>query len=191
MISYLKGKIISQSDNFIILDVNGVGYKVFLSLKNIARLKQGQETELFTSCFLKRETIELYGFFSQNEMRFFELLNNISGIGPKASLAITSLGTIDELKEAIEHNNQKFFDGIKGVGKKKIQKIILEIGGEIKNFGMAKKSLYSDEEKKLFNTLLRLGFSSQEIRKVIKEIPNDINNFSEKVKFSLSKLSKH
>lgn len=191
MIAYLKGRVISRNDNFVVLDVNGVGYKVFLSPKNISQLKEGQERELFISCFLKRETIELYGFFSQDEMRFFELLNNISGIGPKASLAITSLGTLDELKEAIENNNQRFFDGIKGVGKKKIQKIILEIGGEIKNFGIPKKSSYSDDEKRLLNTLLRLGFSSQEIKKVIKDIPENIDNFSDKVKFALSKLSKH
>jgi len=191
MISYLRGKIIFRGDDFIILDVGGVGYRVFLSFKNIKNLENGQEVELFTSCFLRRDTLELYGFFSLEEMEFFELLNKISGIGPKASLSVTSLGTLDELKKAIEDNNEKFFEGIKGVGRKKIQKIILEIGGKIKNFGLSKKPSYSPEDKKLLEALLRLGFSRQEIKKVISEIPPHIKDFPDKVKFSLSKLSKH
>lgn len=191
MIAYLKGKIIFKGEKFVILDVNNVGYKVFISSKTLQDLEEGQELELFTSCLLKRETFEIYGFLSQEEMRLFELLNNIPGIGPKASLSITSLGTLDELKKAIEENNQNFFSGIKGVGKKKIQKIILEIGGQIKSFGLTKTSSYSDENKKLFDTLLRLGFPRQEIRKTLEEIPDDIKDFSAKVKFALSKLSKH
>ncbi len=188
MISYLKGEVLSVQDKYLVVNVNNIGFKVFLSPRDIQKVKPNQEIELFTVCVFKREALDIYGFLSPEGKRLFEILNKVSGIGPKAALSITSLGSLREIQEAIKNNNQKFFSQIKGVGKKKIQRVILEMGGNIKQAGSLKET-YSEEEKKVLEALVRLGFSRPEVNEVISKIPDNVKGLSSKIRFCLNKLS--
>ena len=100
MIAYIKGKILAKKGDFLIVEQQGIGYKIFVSKKTQTKLKKGQEKEFFTHFCVRNERPELYGFLRMDELEIFELIEKISGIGPKGALLIASLGAIDELKKA-------------------------------------------------------------------------------------------
>jgi len=193
MISYLQGKIILKKEKFIVLEVNGVGYKIFLSRKTLSKLPEiGKNLNLF--CFLNvRETaLELYGFLDEKELEFFEILEGIRGIGPKAALEISSLGPIEKIKDRIISQDEKLFQGISGIGRKKAMAIILELSGKIKNIEKESSSFSPKEaeEKEAEEGLVSLGFSRQKARSALAKIPKDIKNTEQKIKEALKILGK-
>ena len=183
MISYLKGKVIAKNEKAITLDVQGVGYKVFLSERNLEDIESGQELEVF--CFLdaRERALELYGFLKKKELELFKELRGISGVGSKVALKISALGSLEEIKEDIENKNTKAFEKIKGVGKKRAQKIILELTGKIQEESEAK----SVDEKNI-QALVNLGFSKKRAKETLQDISADDDE--EKVKKALKKLGK-
>ena len=125
MISFLQGKIILKKEKFIILEVNNIGYKVFLSKKSILMLPEaGQGLKLFIFMDVKETSQNLYGFFGYQDLDFFEMLNNIRGIGPKVAIEIASLGPLDKLKDRILSHDDTIFETIPGIGQKRAMSII-------------------------------------------------------------------
>jgi len=128
MISYLEGEIIFKGEKFIILNVNGVGYKVFLSQKALDKIaREGENLKIFCFLNVRENLLDLYGFLSQKELEFFEILNEIPSIGPKTALEVSSIGPLGKIKEAIEKGDERIFEEIPSLGKKKAQIIILEL----------------------------------------------------------------
>lgn len=184
MISYLEGKIILKKESFLILNVQGAGYKVFLSEKSLNKIgKNDESARFFTYLYLRETRIELYGFLLPEDLELFETLIEISGIGPKAALAITSIGSKEEFEKAVEKGNEEFFAGLKGIGRKKIQKIILELTGKFKE--MEKKSAIQDEA---LEALLNLGFPSQKAQEAIRQVSKDVKDIEERIKKALKIL---
>lgn len=182
MISYLQGKLILKKEKFVILDVNSVGYKVFLSKKSILNLPKINETiKLFCFQDVKETALDLYGFFDYQELEFFEILNDIRGIGPKAAIELSSLGPLDKIKERILNQDEKLFSSIPGIGQKKAMAIILELTGKIKNISKEKISGGDEVEAALLN----LGFPKQKIKEVLSKISKDIKDPQEKIKEAL------
>lgn len=189
MISYLEGKIVLKREKFIILNTQGVGFKVFLTSKNLEKMGEGQEIKIF--CFLdaRERAIELYGFLTYQELELFESLKSISGVGSKVALKISSLGSLKEIKEDIEERKTEVFEDIPGVGKKRAQKIILELTGEIeKKFG--KKDSKEPQEEEAVQALVNLGFAKKRAKKALSEIPEGIKSKEEKIKEALKILGK-
>ncbi len=170
MISYLQGKIILKRDKFIILEVNNVGYKVFLSQQSLLRLPEINESiKLFCYHNIKEDASDLYGFFTYEEMEFFEILMDIRGVGPKAALEISAVGPLEKIKDNILKQDENIFDGIPGIGNKKAMTIILELTGKIKTLGQ--KSSSADEAE---SALIQLGFSKQQSRDALAQIYKDV-----------------
>ena len=102
MISYLSGKVILKRDKFIILEVAGVGYKVFLNRQTLLKLPEiNGDVNLFCFQNVKEDALDLYGFLSYDELDFFEVLNDIHGVGPKAALEISVLGPLEKIKDKL------------------------------------------------------------------------------------------
>jgi Holliday junction DNA helicase RuvA len=182
MISYLQGKIILKKEKFIILDVNGVGYKVFLSQKALSKLPGiGENLNVF--CFLDvgENKMNLYGFLDGKELDFFEILNNISGIGPKVALEISALGPLEKIKDRILAQDDKLFEGIPGVGRKRAMAIILELSGKIKDVSVvrSKKELKIDEAE---DTLVGLGFPRQKAKDALSKVPRNVTETENRIK---------
>lgn len=187
MISFLKGKISLKADKYIILEVNGIGYKVFLSEKTFSDLPENDENiKIFTFLCLKEKAMELYGFLTFKEFELFEVLNGISGIGPKTSLILASFGSLEKLKKALESPDQEFFKKIKGVGQKKLQKITLEITGKIKE--MEKQKNFSKDDS--LEALKSLGFTKERAKNALAQINKDVKSPEERVKKALEILAK-
>lgn len=186
MISYLNGKIILKRDKFIILEVNNIGYKVFLSKKSILNLSGiGQELKLFCFQDVKETALDLYGFFNYEELEFFDILNDIRGIGPKVAIEISSLGPLEKLKDKIIHQDETIFQSVPGIGQKRAMTIILELTGKIKN--ISKQKISSGDEVE--DALVGLGFSRQKVKEILPQIPKSLGNTEERVKEGLKLLT--
>jgi len=189
MIAYLQGKIIIKKEKFIVLDVQGVGYKVFLSKKAISNLPEiGKIVKLF--CFLNvRETaLDLYGFLNSKELEFFEILEGIRGVGPKAALEISSLGPLEKIKERILKQDEGLFEGIPGIGRKKAAAIILELSGKIRDIDKKYGPPASRDETE--QGLVGLGFSRQQAKEALSKVPKDIKEPEQRIEQALKILGK-
>jgi Holliday junction DNA helicase RuvA len=187
MIAFLDGKIILKRDKFIIVEVAGVGYKVFLSRQSLLILPQvGQNIKLFCFQNVKEDALDLYGFLTYEELEFFEILNDIHGVGPKAALEISVLGPIDKIKDKILAQDEKIFAGIPGIGAKRASSIILELTGKIKSLAGGKKDSADEAE----NALTQLGFSKQQAREALSRVPENVKSSEERIKLALKSLKK-
>jgi Holliday junction DNA helicase RuvA len=186
MISYLNGAIILKKEKYIIVEVSGVGYQVFLSSKNLLKVPEtGGQVKLFCFQNVKEDALDLYGFFSHEEMDFFETLMSIRGVGPKSALDIASLGSLEKIKNRILSGDVKLFEGIPGIGAKKAMTIILELTGKIKMLDGAKP------KDPALDALVQLGFAKQQAQEVLKHIPSDVSSMEERVKAALQQLGKN
>ena len=183
MISYISGNILEKTDTWAVVENQGIGFKVFLSLKDLNKIKIGDSVKLFCKFFMRNENPELYGFLDKEQLRVFEMLEKISGIGPKAAILIAPLGTFEQLKKAVESQDYNYFKNIKGIGTKKVQKIILEISGEIK-----KINVVADEDEAV-SALNNLGFPVSVAKQALDRIDKNIDT-EERIKQALKMLAK-
>ncbi len=191
MISYLSGKIVLKADNFVILNVNGVGYEIFLAEEAMKKsLEVGDAVELFCYLDVGERSLRLFGFLTFDELELFKIIRNIQGVGPKAALEISAIGSIEKVQQELEKGDGKFLDGIPGIGPKKASKIILELSGQIK---LAKSASVREkdpiENDETFLALLNLGFPKEKIKQVLSELPKDLL-VQEKIKQALKFLGK-
>ena len=180
MIAYLEGELILKKDRFIILKAGSVGYKVFLSKKTLSIIPEIEKTlKLFCFTNVKENAIEIYGFLNEKELDFFEVLEGIKGVGPKTALEISCLGPLENLKKKILAKDEKIFEDIPGIGRKKAMMIILELTGKI---GEVNKNI--DEAQ---DALVNLGFNRQEAKIALEKIERNIPP-EEKIKKALKIL---
>ena len=136
MIAYLKGQIKFKSnpakkDSWLVLDVGGVGYKVFVLDKLISQVKQDDELELYVYTQVAETALDLYGFQIQEELNFFEILLSINGVGPKSALGILQKAKIEDLKQAASTGNPDILNKVSGIGSKTAEKIVAGIKNKI------------------------------------------------------------
>ena len=192
MISHLEGKIIFNGRDFVIIDVQGIGYKVFLSDKTLSKLSENKgQLKLYTHLRLKEDTIELYGFLPHEELELFETLNNISGIGPKTALALSSFGSLLKLKDALEKSPERVTKDVKGIGQKRLQKIILEVTGHLRKLEQEETGIgRNDEDEEAVETLISLGFTKNQAKSALSRLPKEITVTEQKVKEALKLLGR-
>jgi len=193
MIGYLKGKIISLKPTKILLDVNGVGYTVNISISTFENISEKKEVSLFIFTNVKEDSISLFGFYTEAEKEMFELLISISGIGPKTALGLLSGITVDSLKSAIMEGNVGRIVSVPGIGKKTAERLILELKskvGEIREEGG--KVLPPTVKHEAIAALTTLGYNIKSaegaVLKVISAEPDC--TLEELIKKSLSELNK-
>ena len=189
MISLLQGKIELKTDRFVILKVAGVGYQVFCSLSTLKKLgEKGEETKLFIHHYVRENLFDLYGFLSFEELEFFEMLISISGIGPKASLAVLSIASLADLKASIASGQVDLLTKVSGIGKKTAERVILELRNKILVPGREVGRLVSDDEA--IDALVSLGYSSRQAREALKQVPAKVKEVENRIKEALKILGK-
>ena len=188
MISYLSGKIILKKEKFIIAEVAGIGYKVFVSRQSSLKLPEiGGDVKLFCFQNVKEDALDLYGFFTYDELEFFETLMDIRGVGPKSALDIAALGSLEKIKDRILKQDEKIFASIPGIGAKKAMTIILELTGKIKLLDGLKHKASADPAQ---DALTRLGFSAQQAKEGLKSVDPKVKDMEERIKLALKSLGK-
>lgn len=189
MISQLNGQIIYKTDKFLIIDVNGVGYKVFGTTELLSQTRENVLARIWTYLAVRENAIDLYGFANKEELDFFELLNTISGIGPKTAIGVLNVATVPSLRKAISSGETAHLTKVSGLGKKMADKIVLELKGKI---GSCEESaLGHKEEIDALEALKSLGYSHKEAREALQEIDGSATlTTSQKIKAALKHLGK-
>jgi holliday junction DNA helicase RuvA len=188
MIGSLKGTVQHKAANYIILETQGVGYKVFIPPTLLFELKVGQELSLVTLTYVREDQLTLYGFQTLPELEFFELLLTVSGVGPKSALGIMSLTSLSMIKSAIVSEDPTVFTKVSGIGRKTAERVIIELKDKLKS--QADAAPVAKEHSDAMDALLALGYSQQEARDALKAVPTGITNLQEKVKLALKALTK-
>ena len=193
MIGYLKGKILSAKPTKILLDVNGVGYLVNISINTFEKIN-GQETvSLYIYTSVKEDAITLFGFSSESEKDMFEILISVNGIGPKIALSILSGIRIDDLKNAIRTSNISRIIAVPGIGRKTAERLVLELKSKVDHIaeeGTAEIPFSIKNEA--VAALTTLGYNSKTAEKVVRDILSTEPNaaLEELIKKSLSLLNR-
>lgn len=190
MISFLRGQVKIKFKNGIILELNNIGYSVFLSDRFLNEVKINQNLEVFTLQYVKEDIFDLYGFETWSELEFFELLISISGIGPKSALGILSMAKLDDLKESIVRGDSNLLTKVSGIGKKTAERVVLELKDKIMklggNFNLASSGNSIGEE---IEALVGLGYSWSEAREALKSVGEEVVDSGERIKQALKKMS--
>ena len=189
MIAKLKGQIDFLRENYIVIDINGVGYKVFFSAYALGKLAEQQNIECYTHTYVREDALALYGFLSQEELEMFELLISISGIGPKAAMGILSIADTKTIRTAVLNEDPSILTKVSGVGKKTAQRVILELKNKVAGLAASDRQEVSDDTDAL-EALIAMGYSIAESRDALKQLPKDTKDVSEKVKMALRNIGK-
>ena len=207
MFEYICGKLSVKKIDYVALDINGLAYKIYISLKTFEKMSNIESTEkLYIHTNVKEDNISLYGFKTQNERELFKALISVNGVGPKLAIAILSTFNKKEIVDIILENEPKIFIKVPGLGIKKAQKIILDLKDKVtklefseiinensntlnRNNTSSSEILLMKEDLKL--ALESLGYADTDVSKWIKN--NElikIKNISEAIKIILKRIQK-
>ena len=189
MISYLKGKILKKGTAFIILEVNNIGYKIFVSENMATEVARGQELELYTHHSVREDASDLYGFSSFEKLEMFEMLLSVSGIGPKSGLGIMAIANVEEIKNAIAQGDLSFLTKVSGIGRKTAERVILDLRDKVGNLIPAEGivssvGLKGDE----IDALISLGYSMQQAREALAKVDKEITDSGKRIKEALKNI---
>ncbi|MDO8594404.1 MAG: Holliday junction branch migration protein RuvA [bacterium] len=187
MISYLSGTVIEKDIRFAIIDVGGVGYRVFVTEDTLHRLKIGSAAKLKTHHAVREDSEDLFGFLDNEDLKLFELLLTVSGIGPKSALNILNVATPETLRRSITSGETAYLTKISGIGRKTAEKIVLELKEKL---GAGDGGTTLKEEVDALEALKSLGYSHGEAREALKNIPKEAVSTSDRVKQALKLLGK-
>ncbi|MBI5699795.1 Holliday junction branch migration protein RuvA [Candidatus Saganbacteria bacterium] len=195
MIAHLKGKLEHIDKDHIVIEVNGVGYRVNLSPTVLSRLpKVGSELMVFTYQVVREDELSLYGFLTKEERNLFSTLLTVSGIGPKGASVILSSAPLDKLVAAITRGDAEFISSSPGIGLKTAQKVVIELKEKLaKAYGLKPAQLSMGGESTVISdsisALITLGYSPKEAREAVSKIdPENSKSVEEVVKSALKGL---
>ncbi len=188
MIGKLAGILAERSLKEVILDVGGVGYRIFISEETLKAIPTIVDSplSLWTYLAVRENALDLYGFSSRDEREFFELLISVSGIGPKSALAILSLAPPDTLAKAIGAGDSSYLTKVSGIGRKSAEKIIVELRDKIGTLEVGGTGLA--EEGEAIEALQALGYNLREAREALKKVGVEAVDTGDKVKAALKFL---
>jgi holliday junction DNA helicase RuvA len=191
MISSLTGTVDVIDIPYILINVNGVGYKVFVSNDVLTGLEKGKQAQIFTYTHVREDALELFGFKNYSDLKLFELLLSVSGIGPKTAVGAFSLGSSSQIVQAIQTGDVNFFTRVPRLGKKNAQKIIIElknkVGGTI---DLDLTEATDTESSDVMTALMSFGYSQKEAQSALSHVNGKAETIEEKLKLALKYLGK-
>lgn len=202
MIGFLRGKVAYLMLDMCLLDVQGVGYRVYIAANTHNQLQVGQETMLFTHLSVREDAMQLYGFATQDEYELFQLLLSVSGIGPKVALGILGAITPGKLCQAIQKKQASVLTKLPGIGKKSAERMIVELKDKLKFAGteeeafetgelFAAAEIGSDVLSEAAAALQSLGYNGQQVAPVLEKcsrLKSD-QDVQAVIKFALKELA--
>ena len=174
MIATLRGEISQIEETALIIEVGGVGLRVFTPAPMRTRLKVGEVAFMFTHLVVREDALTLYGFESQADRDLFNMLLGVDGVGPKVALSVLSAMTLDAVQRAVFTDEGDLFSRVPGVGKKTAQKIALHLKDKLRpTDGLSQVAAMSDADSEVLAALTSLGYSVVEAQAAIQSLPKD------------------
>lgn len=165
MIRFLKGTILDHDGKSFVLEANGIGYEIWSTPEILGKTKSGKEFQVWTAHIVREDSEDLYGFLEKSDLRFFELLLGVSGIGPKSALSIMSLAPTESIIQAIRSGQSSYLTSVSGIGKKTAEKILLELGDKIGIIESSKGDDFAGND--VLSALESLGYRAHDIRSIL------------------------
>ena len=193
MISTVTGTIRSLSMDKLVIEVGGVGLSVLINPPTSAGLTLGSQSTLYTSLVVREDSLTLFGFLTEEVRNLFELVQTVSGVGPKVALSIMGSLTPEDLARAISQEDTSAIERVPGIGKKGAQRMILELKGKLSDLssGATYKGHQPPWREQLLSALVSLGFSPKESDSAISYVVNDLQgNDQDPASMELSELLK-
>ncbi|MGN0354972.1 MAG: Holliday junction branch migration protein RuvA [Muricoprocola sp.] len=200
MIAFLKGTVCSIKSNMIILEVSGMGYRVFMTLRDMETLRRGQEVLVHTYLQVREDAMQLFGFLSESDLEVFQLLLNVNGIGPKGALGILTALSSSDLKFAVLAGDAKAISKAPGIGNKTAQKLILELKDKFNMDDFYEDSKEAKEDSYIpsgdllirdeaVQALTALGYPAAEALKAVNAVLNEgLSTTEDLLKAALKKM---
>ncbi len=179
MFAYIKGSLEIKANNYVVIDVSGIGYKIFMAGSNIDKIGDiGNNVKVYTHYYVREDNISLYGFLTDEELRMFELLISVSGIGAKSAIAMLSEITPTDFALSVISNDVTKLTKIQGIGAKTAQRIILELKDKLKTEQAIEKQdtkiqkVIAEETnyEEAISALQILGYNKKEIEKTLEKL---------------------
>lgn len=191
MIAHLEGHIRGVRECAVVLAVGGVGYKVNITTYTLGKLSGNtDQIALHIYTQVREDVLALYGFLEEEELKMFELLIGVSGIGPKAALSILSIADVIALQTAIVNEDSSVLTRVSGIGKKTAERVVLELKNKVADIGgISQKKSSSDSDA--MEALMAMGYNVGDARDALKSVPDEIEDVGEKVKVALKSLGKN
>lgn len=183
MIRELRGTVTTLEPTGAVIDVAGWG--VFVFLADSSALTTGTEVRLKTHLAVKQDGVDLYGFNTEEDRHFFELLVSVPGVGPKTAMGILRKAPRESLEGAIGSRDLGYLTRVIGLGKKAAEKLMVELSEKI-----GAKPVHDDEDAEVFDTLVALGYTEREARKTLASLPSSITGRDARLKAALSSASR-
>ena len=174
MIATLRGEISQIEESALILEVGGVGLRVFVPAPLRTRMKAGEALLLYTHLVVREDSLTLYGFEAQSERELFTILLGVDGVGPKVALSVLSTMTLDAIQRAVFADEAELLGRVPGVGKKTAQKMALHLKDKLKpTDALAQVAAMSETDSEVLAALTALGYSVVEAQSAIQSLPKD------------------
>ena len=199
MFAYIKGSLEMKFKNYVVIDVGGLGYKIFMAENAIDIIGEiGNIVKVFTYYRVREDDVSIYGFNTQEQLRMFELLLSVSGVGAKSALGMLSCIEPSEFAIAVISNNVKLLTQIPGIGPKSAQRIILELKDKLKaeqneeqlEESKAKSAKVNENVQEAISGLMVLGYSRKDIEKAFEHLAIETLSVEDLIKKGLILLSK-
>ena len=189
MLEYIKGLLVEITPTNAIIENNGTGYNINITLNSYSGLKKGQEYKLLLHEIIREDSRSLYGFIEKEERELFRALISVNGVGANTARLILSSIKASDLSQAIIENNVNTLKSVKGIGIKTAQRIIIDLKDKICSYGVENLQIFDDInnnlQKDALSALMMLGFSKVAVEKVLNKI------LKENAKLSLEEIVKH
>lgn len=194
MIGYISGKIISKKPTKILVDVNGVGYLINISISTFEKISEKEDVALYTYLNVKEDALDLFGFYTTEEKEMFEMLISVNGIGPKSAQGILSGIQIVDLKEAIKTGNIARLISIPGIGRKTAERLMIELRDKVESLGEHGEvgfSGASNVRDDAITALVNLGYYQKTAERVVRAITdkNPSTTIEDLIKEALASLN--
>ena len=189
MISLLEGIIELKTGKFAVINVGGIGYRIFLGIDTLQKIpEKGGSVKIWIHHHVREDSQELYGFRHYAELDLFEMLIGISGIGPRGALGVMAIAPADTLKKAIAAGDTSYLTRVSGIGKKTAEKIILELKDKMAGKGVTVEAPELKEEADAIDALVALGYSQREARDALAAVPSKMVTLEKRVGEALKQL---
>jgi Holliday junction DNA helicase RuvA len=192
MIASISGTIQVRNERSLVVGVQGIGYEIFVTPLILEKVKVGQTIVLQTHLHVREELMELYGFLTNEELKFFRMLLQVSGIGPKSALAVMSLASVVDLKRAISRGDASLLIKVSGIGTKTAERLIVELKDKLDTIEEFTPGSLADNlgDHQAIDGLVALGYTQREAREALRQVSKEVIEVKDRVRTALKLLGK-
>lgn len=185
MIHGLSGKVKRLGLNYVVIDVSGVAYKVYVPINEEHLPREDQDIDLYTYLHVREGGMDLFGFFAEEGLQLFEALISVSGVGPKSAMSILGVGSVDQITAAIAKGEPELLQRSSGVGRKTAERIIVELKDKVVPSGGREAVRLAESDQDVFEALLSLGYPRRRAETVLREIDSKFTDVRDRLKEAL------